>query len=95
MRKPTSVGEILLEEFLKPLKITQRRLAKHIDCDYKVINRIVNNKSSLSTEIAIKLSYALNTSPEFWLRIQIATDIYKKIDTVKEIKPIKRGNYLC
>jgi antitoxin HigA-1 len=41
-RKPTSPGEILEEEFLKPLELTQKALAEHLGCDYKVINRIVN-----------------------------------------------------
>ncbi len=44
-RKPTSPGEILLEEFLKPLKMTQKELSDYLDCDYKVINRIVNERA--------------------------------------------------
>ena len=54
-REPTSPGEILNEEFLKPLGMTQKRLADHIRCDVKVINRIVNGRSSVSAEMAIKL----------------------------------------
>ena len=48
MRKPTSPGEILLEEFLKPLGISQRKFADHLGCDYKVINRIVNEKAAVT-----------------------------------------------
>ncbi len=43
-RKPTSPGKILSEEFLKPLELSQKELARHLDCDYKVINRIVSKQ---------------------------------------------------
>ena len=62
-REPTTPGEILYEEFLKPLNITQKQLADHLGCDVKVINRIVNNRTSISAEMAIKLGSALGTSP--------------------------------
>ena len=75
-RKPTTPGEILHEEFLAPLEITQRQLAEHIGCDVKVINRIVNGKTQLTPKIALKLGAAFNTSPDFWLNAQKAVDIY-------------------
>jgi addiction module HigA family antidote len=55
-RKPTSPGEILSEEFLKPLGISQKELAAHLHCDYKVVNRIVNEKASVTPEMAVKLA---------------------------------------
>ncbi len=58
-RKPTSPGEILYEEFLKPLNLTQKELAEHLDCDYKVINRIINEQTSVTPEMAQKLAAAL------------------------------------
>ena len=76
-RKPTPPGEILREEFLKPLGMTQKQLADHIGCDVKVVNRIVNEKSSLTAEMALKLGAALNTSPEFWLNAQKAVDVFQ------------------
>lgn len=75
-RKPTTPGELLLEEYLKPLGITQRDLADHIGCDYKVINRIVNGKSAVTPEIANRLAMALETTPEFWLNAQMAQDLW-------------------
>lgn len=75
--KPTSPGEILLEEFIKPLGITQKLLADHIGCDYKVINRIVNERACLTPDIAIKLAMALETTPDFWLNAQMAIDLWK------------------
>jgi addiction module HigA family antidote len=74
-RNPTTPGEILSEEFLKPLGLTQKRLAEHIGCDVKVINRIVNARTSLTAEMALKLAAAFRTTPEFWLNAQLAVDI--------------------
>jgi addiction module HigA family antidote len=75
-RKPTTPGEILSEEFIKPLGITQKHLADHLKCDVKVINRIVNDRASLTAEMAIKLAAALKTTPEFWMNAQQAVDVY-------------------
>jgi addiction module HigA family antidote len=55
-REPTSPGEILDEEFLKPLHITQKQLADHLGCDVKVINRIVNHRTSVTAETAVRLA---------------------------------------
>jgi addiction module HigA family antidote len=88
-RKPTMPGEILRDEFLIPLAITQKKLADHISCDIKVINRIVNGRSALTPELAVKLGAALNTSAEFWLNAQKAIDLYEASRSVKKLpKPI-------
>jgi addiction module HigA family antidote len=76
-RKPTSPGEILSEEFLRPLRLTQKRLADHLGCDVKVINRIVNDRTSVTAEMAVKLGAALGTSPQFWLNAQQAVDLFR------------------
>ena len=78
-RKPTSPGEILKEEFLEPLGITQKQLADHIGCDYKVINRIVNEKAALTPDVATRLSCAFETTPQFWLNAQMAIDLWKQL----------------
>lgn len=75
-RKPTTPGKILNEEFLKPLNLTQKDLADHIHCDYKVVNRIVNERAGVSPEMAIKLGAAFNTTPDFWLNAQMALDLW-------------------
>lgn len=83
-RKPTSPGEILNEEFLKPLGLTQKQLADHIGIDLKVINRIVKERSGISPIVAVKLAHALRTTPEFWLNAQMAVDIHmaeQKLET--------------
>lgn len=76
-RKPTTPGEILREEFLGPLSITQRRLASHLGYDVKVVNRVVNGRSSVTAEMALKLAASLRTTPEFWLNAQKAVDLYR------------------
>ena len=84
-RKPTSPGEILREEFLLPLNITQKQLAGHIGCDLKVINRVVNQKARLTPKIAMKLAAAFNTTPDFWLNAQRACDLYRASLEVKRL----------
>ena len=75
-REPTGPGEILQEEFLTLLGLTQKQFADHVGCDVKVINRIVNGRTSVGAEMAVKLAASLGTSPQFWLNAQQAVDIY-------------------
>jgi len=76
-RQPTTPGEILQHEFLAPLKMTQRQLADHLDCDLKVVNRVVNARTSVTAEMALKLGATFRTTPEFWLNAQKAVDLYR------------------
>ena len=89
-RKPTSPGEILNEEFLKPLGMTQKELASHLGCDYKVINRIINERASVTPEMAIKLSAAFDTTPDFWLNAQMALDLWSLRTHKPKIRPLIR-----
>ncbi len=75
-RTPTSPGEILREEFLIPLGMTQKQLGDHIDVDIKVVNRIINGRSAVTPIVALKLAYAFNTTPNFWLNAQNSVDLY-------------------
>ena len=84
-RPPTPPGEILHEEFLKPLGMTQAQLAKHLGCDVKVVNRIVNGRSAVTAEMAIRLGAAFRMTPEFWLNAQQAVDIYEASKRVKKM----------
>lgn len=85
MRKPTSPGEILAEEFLKPMNLTQGSLARHIGCDVKVINRIVNERTAVTAEMALKLSAVFRTSPDFWLNAQKSVDLYKASQKIRKL----------
>ncbi len=90
-RRPTSPGEILSEEFLKPLELSQKELAEHLGCDYKVINRIVNERASITPEMAIKLAAAFKTTPDFWLNAQMAVDLWSLRAQKPKIRPLIRG----
>lgn len=63
-------GEILLEEFLKPMGISQYKLAKAIHKPQSAISAIVNGQRAITTEMAWLLSKALDTTPEFWLNLE-------------------------
>jgi addiction module HigA family antidote len=84
-RKSTSPGEILREEFLIPLRLTQKQLAHHIGCDLKVINRIVNKKTQLTPKMAMKLAATFNTTADFWLNAQRALDLYQASLEIKHL----------
>lgn len=90
-RPPTTPGEILKEEFLIPMGLSQNDLANHIGCDVKVINRLVNAKTSVTAEMALKLGAAFKTTPEFWLNAQKAVDLYRANLSTKSLpKPIEK-----
>src|SRR3977135_2113649 len=92
-RKPTAPGEILREEFLVPLNISQKQLADHRGGDVKVVNRIVNGRSAVTAEMALKLGAALRTSPEFWLNAQKATDLHRAAVHISSLPgPIARAS---
>jgi addiction module HigA family antidote len=76
-RRPTSVGEMLKEEFLIPLELTQRDFAEHLGLEVKAINRLVNNRTSITPLLALKMSAALGTTPEFWMNLQLANDLWE------------------
>ena len=76
-RKPTSVGEILLEEFLEPLNLKVGDLAKILDVHRNTASSLINNNTRISLEMAVKLSKAFSTSPEFWLNLQTAVDLWE------------------
>ena len=84
-RNPTTPGEILREEFLMPLRMTQRRLADHLGYDIKVVNRIVNGRTSVTAEMALKLGAAFSTTPEFWLNAQKAVDLHRAAHRVASL----------
>ena len=91
-RKPTTPGEILREEFLQPLRLTQKQLATHLGCDVKVINRIVNGRSAVTAPIALKLGATFRTSPEFWLNAQKAVDLHRAASGLRSLpKPLLRA----
>lgn len=92
-RKPTHPGEILKEEFLEPLGLSQSQLAQEISTTFRTINEIVNEKRNVSPEMAIKLSRYFGTTPELWLNLQNQHDLYtarkRKQTVLQKIRPYK------
>ena len=72
---PIHPGEILLEEYLKPMEITQYRLAKDINVDPRRINEIVHGKRSITADTALRLARYFGTSERFWLNLQSRYDL--------------------
>lgn len=75
-RAPTHPGEMLSEEFLKPMGLTQRQLADSIHVPYQRINEIVNGRRGVTPSTALRLSKFFGVSPDFWLNLQLRWDLY-------------------
>jgi addiction module HigA family antidote len=67
---------MLVEEFLKPMTVTQRELAQAIHVPYQRINEIVNGKRGVTPSTALRLSKYFGTSPDFWLNLQLRWDLF-------------------
>lgn len=76
-RKPTSIGEILQEEFLIPLNLKINDLAEILDVHRNTASSLVNNNCRVSLEMAVKLAKAFGTSAEFWLNLQNNLDLWE------------------
>jgi addiction module HigA family antidote len=74
-RIPTHPGEILLEEYLRPLAITQVALAEHIGVPVQRVNELVKGKRGVTPETAWLLAQALGTTPQFWVSLQANHDL--------------------
>ena len=72
---PIHPGEILMEEFLEPMKISQYRLAKDINVPPRRINEIVHGKRSITADTALRLGRFFSMSPQFWLNLQTRYDL--------------------
>ena len=90
--KPVHPGEVLLEEFLKPMNLSQNRLAIDIGVDARRINEIVLGTRSVTADTALRLSRYFGTSPQFWLGLQAEYDLDVTLDSLgdrleREVRP--------
>jgi addiction module HigA family antidote len=76
-RTPTHPGEMLLEEFLNPMGMTQRELADAIHVPYQRVNEIVNGRRGVTPSTALRLAKFFGTSPDFWMNLQLRWDLYQ------------------
>jgi len=75
-REPTHPGTMLLQEFLVPMGLTQRRLSQGIHVPYQRVNELVNGRRGVTTSTALRLAKFFGTSPDFWLNLQLRWDLY-------------------
>jgi len=89
---PTHPGEMLLEEFLKPLGMTQTELAHQIGVSYPRINELIHAKRGVTPDTALRLERLFGMEAQFWLNLQLTWDLYHAIHSpaAEEIQKIKR-----
>ena len=75
-RVPTHPGEMLLEEFLKPMGLTQRELANAIHVPYQRVNELVNGRRGMTPSTALRLAKLFGVSADFWMKLQLRWDLY-------------------
>jgi len=84
-REPTHPGEMLLEEFLKPMNISQRELSNSLQVPYQRINEIINQKRGITPSTALRLAKFFEMSEDFWLNLQLRWDLYRAKQKEKSI----------
>ena len=91
-RAPTHPGEMLLEEFIKPLGIKQTELAEWIGVSYPRLNEIVHSKRSVTPDTALRLEQVFGMQAQFWLNLQLAWDLYhaRHSASARSIRQIQR-----
>ena len=91
-RPPTHPGEMLLEEFLKPLGLTQAELAERIGVSYPRVNELVHGKRAMTPDTALRLERLLGVEAQFWLNSQLRWELYHagRAASAVEIRRIRR-----
>ncbi|MCX5799793.1 MAG: HigA family addiction module antitoxin [Candidatus Eisenbacteria bacterium] len=94
-RPPTHPGEMLLEEFLKPLGITQSEFAVRLGVSFPRLNEIIRCKRGVTPDTALRLARVLGMSADFWLGLQLDWDLWramraKKTDDIARLQPFSR-----
>ena len=93
-RKPAGVGEILVEEFMQPLGLTQAALAEAMGVPRKHVNELCNHRRAVTAPTALILSRVFGNSPDFWLNVQRRTDLWEATHSPREMARIERAKPL-
>src|SRR5436305_13115874 len=93
-RKPESVGEILTEEFMAPMDLTEGALAKAMGVQRKHVNELCNNRRNVTAATALILARVFGNSPDFWLNVQRRSDFWEAINSPRERERIERAKPL-
>lgn len=93
-RKPAPVSEILVEEFMKPMALTQAALAKAMGVQRKHVNELCNDRRRVTASTALILARVFGNSPDFWLNVQRRGDLWAALHSPRELQRIKRARPL-
>jgi antitoxin HigA-1 len=93
-RKPASVGEILVQEFIEPMGLTQAVLAEAMGVQRKHVNQLCNNRRGVTAPTALILARVFGNSPDFWLNVQRRSDLWEAMHSPRERERIKRARPL-
>ncbi|CAN5443910.1 HigA family addiction module antitoxin [soil metagenome] len=92
-RPPTHPGEMLIEEFLTPLGLTQRELADGIGVPYQRVNELVNGRRGVTPSTALRLAKFFDVSPDLWMNLQLRWELYRTLKAeaaeLKRIRPYR------
>jgi antitoxin HigA-1 len=92
--KPVSVGEILVQEFMEPMGLTQAVLAEAMGVQRKHVNELCNNRRAVTASTALILARVFGNSPDFWLNVQRRSDLWEAMHSPRERERIKRARPL-
>ena len=89
---PTHPGEMLLQEFLEPLGMTQTELAQRMGVSFPRVNELIHGKRGITPDTALRLERLLGMEAQFWLNLQLAWDLYhvKRSKAAREIARVKK-----
>jgi addiction module HigA family antidote len=90
-RQPVGVGEMITEEYLVPLGITQGQLAEAMGVSRKTVNELCNNRRSVTADTALMLATAFGNTVDFWLKLQQRNDVWKALNTPKRRARIEKA----
>jgi addiction module HigA family antidote len=93
-RKPATVGEILIEEFMRPMGLTQGALAEAMGVPRKHVNELCNDRRAVTAPTALILARVFGNSAEFWLNVQRRGDLWEAMHSPKERERVERARPL-
>ena len=94
-RQPTHPGNIIKEDYLLPLSITIKDMAASLGVSRKTLSKIINQRGAITPDMALRLSRAFDTTPDFWLNLQRNFDLWqaeKQSQEWKKVKPFPQLN---
>ncbi|MFN0042374.1 MAG: HigA family addiction module antitoxin [Alphaproteobacteria bacterium] len=96
-RKPVSPGEMLVSEFMEPLRLTQTALAAAMGVERRLVNELCHDKRAITVDTALMLARTFGNSAEFWLNLQRRADLWQAMNSprrrrrIERAKPIRRA----